>query len=239
MSFLRDAPERVLFYCEVEPESEGGETPLTDFKAVADELDPEVRSRFERKQLRIIRNYTGPKSRNLDLWQLKPWHDMFQTTDKDAVEEACKREGIDPIWRDDDRLTLISYQPAFREHPDTGEVVWFNHSQVFHLSTAEAELRRVARVQKDWRAALLAMVSDVVVGIRKKTTPAERQPMHVTWADGTEIDDADMEHVRDVIWRNTVRFRWKEGDFVLIDNRRVAHGRMPYRGPRRVLVAWA
>lgn len=239
MSFLRDAPSRVLFFCEIEPESIGGETPLTDFKAVADELNPAVRSRFERRQLRIIRNYTGPNSKNRDLWQLKPWHEMFQTADKDAVDEACKREGFDRIWRDDDRLTLISYQPAFREHPETGEVVWFNHSQVFHIDTAEAELRRVARVQKDWRAALLAMVSDVVIGVRKRTTDAELQPMHVTWADGGEIDAADMEHVRDVIWRNTVRFRWKKGDFVLIDNRRVAHGRMPYRGPRRVLVAWA
>lgn len=239
MSFLRDAPDRVLFFCEVEPTSPGGETPLTDFKAVADQLDPSVRRKFERRQLRIIRNYTGPKSRNRDLWQLKPWHEMFQTSDKDAVDEACRREGFDRIWRDDDRLTLISYQPAFREHPETGEVVWFNHSQVFHIDTAEAELRRVARVQRDWRAALLALVSEVVTGVRKKTTDAEKQPMHVTWADGSEIDREDMEHVRDVIWRNTVRYRWKHGDFVLIDNRRVAHGRMPYRGPRRVLVAWA
>lgn len=239
MSFLKNSPSRVMFFCETAPQSVGGETPLTDMKAVADQLKPEVRSRFERRQLKIIRNYTGPNTRSFDLWQLKPWHEMFLTTDKEAVEEACDREGISPIWRDNDRLTLISYQPAFREHPETGDIVWFNHTQVFHKDTAEAELRRVARVQHDLRSGLLAIVSEILMGLRGTFTEPERQPMHVTWADGQEIASEDLEHVRDVIWRNTIRFRWEKGDFVLIDNNRVAHGRMPYRGPRRILVAWA
>jgi hypothetical protein len=48
-----------------------------------------------------------------------------------------------------------------------------------------------------------------------------------------------MEHVRDVIWNNMVITPWRRGDVVAIDNHSVAHGRLPYRGPRQVAVCWA
>jgi hypothetical protein len=35
----------------------------------------------------------------------------------------------------------------------------------------------------------------------------------------------------------TVREPWRNGDVMLIDNMAVSHGRDPYRGSRRVLVA--
>jgi alpha-ketoglutarate-dependent taurine dioxygenase len=48
-----------------------------------------------------------------------------------------------------------------------------------------------------------------------------------------------MELVRDAIWDNMVFIRWRAGDVVAIDNFAVAHGRMPYEGPRKVAVCWA
>jgi ubiquinone/menaquinone biosynthesis C-methylase UbiE len=35
----------------------------------------------------------------------------------------------------------------------------------------------------------------------------------------------------------TERFKWKRGDLLLVDNVQVTHGRMPFRGKRRILVA--
>lgn len=63
--------------------------------------------------------------------------------------------------------------------------------------------------------------------------------MHCTYRDGQEIPDADLEHLRDLIWRNLVVLPWSRGDVVAIDNHAVGHGRLPYRGPRRVAVCWA
>jgi alpha-ketoglutarate-dependent taurine dioxygenase len=48
-----------------------------------------------------------------------------------------------------------------------------------------------------------------------------------------------MQKVRDAIWKNMVAFRWQQGDVVAIDNFGVAHGRLPFSGPRKITVCWA
>jgi hypothetical protein len=45
--------------------------------------------------------------------------------------------------------------------------------------------------------------------------------------------------VRDRGLAEAVNVPWVEGDLMLIDNVLVAHGRRPFTGPRRVLVAMA
>ena len=63
--------------------------------------------------------------------------------------------------------------------------------------------------------------------------------MHCTRLDGGEIPDADLEHVRDVVWRHLVVVPWRRGDVVAIDNQSTSHGRLPYEGPRQIAVCWA
>lgn len=239
MTFLKNPPDRLFFFCDIAPSSRGGETPLADFQRVWEDLPEEVRDAFATRGLKIIRNYSGPDSTGRDLWKLKPWHEMFHTTDREEVTRRCREEGFEPIWRNDDHLTLISYQPAIKAHPVTGRDVWFNHSQVFHLSTASSELARAALLDGNVRSGALSLVASLMVAVRRRLKDAELQSMHCQFGDGGEIPDAYMEEVRNAIWRNLVRYRWQEGDVICIDNHRVSHGRMPYKGPRRVLVAWA
>jgi hypothetical protein len=63
--------------------------------------------------------------------------------------------------------------------------------------------------------------------------------MDVRYDDGSAIPDSDMEKVRAAIWENLVALRWRQDDILVVDNRRVTHGRLPYRGPRTIAVAWA
>jgi hypothetical protein len=78
-----------------------------------------------------------------------------------------------------------------------------------------------------------------MVAMQRRTKSSDEQSMHCTYGDGREISDADMEHVRDVIWKHMVVTPWRRGDVLAIDNHSVAHGRLPYRGPRQVAVCWA
>lgn len=240
MSFVAHPPRRVFFFCIEPPAAGSGETPLVDFRAVYRDLDPAVRRRFEERGIRIVRNYAGPGAGGtLDLWKLKRWDEMFGTDDRAVVEATCQAEGFAVRWLADGGLRLISTQPAFRDHPDTGERVWHNHTQVFHLSAAPGEYRRIARLRPTLANVLWWQLARIMVAVQRATRSSDEQSMHCTYRDGGEIPDADMEHVRDVIWRHLVITPWQRGDVVAIDNHSVAHGRLPYRGPRQVAVCWA
>src|SRR5512139_746291 len=148
MSFVAHPPRRVFFFCLEAPAPGSGETPLVDFRAVYRDLDPAVRQRFESGGIRIVRNYAGPGAGSrFDLWKLKRWDEMFCSTDRALVEAKCKAEGFEVQWLPNQSLRLISTQPVFRDHPQTGERVWHNHTQVFHLSAAPGEYRRIARLR--------------------------------------------------------------------------------------------
>lgn len=241
MSFLPDPPSRLFFGCLVEPAGPGGETPLVDFGKVYRDLDARVRERFLEKGVRIIRNYAGPEGGSrFDLWKLKRWDEMFGTTDRAAIEARCLANGFSYTWRPGGLLRLEHEQPAARPHPISGEPVWFNHSQVFHLSAAPNEYRRIVEKRLDFiEIKVLSKVASAMVAMKRRLVRKEDQAMHCTFGDGEEIPDRDMEAVRDAIWANMVFSPWRRGDVVMIDNARIAHGRMPYRGPRKVVVAWS
>jgi alpha-ketoglutarate-dependent taurine dioxygenase len=48
-----------------------------------------------------------------------------------------------------------------------------------------------------------------------------------------------LKHIRAVVERETILHRWQKGDVMIVDNILVAHGRMPYFGPRKIAVAMA
>jgi alpha-ketoglutarate-dependent taurine dioxygenase len=239
MSFTAHPPSKLFFCCLVEPAAGSGETPLADFRAVLRSLDPNLVKRFEEKGLRIVRNYSGPGGGGrFDLWKLKRWDEMFLTTDEAAVEARCRDEGFDPIWTANGGLRLVSTQPIVRRHPVTGEPAWHNHSTTFHVSQAAGEYARIYRMRPTLKHFALLQLARVLESLQRRK-PADERAMHCTWADGTEIPDADMEAVRDAVWKHLVVVPWQRGDVVAIDNFAVSHGRLPYAGPRNVAVAWA
>ncbi|MEU6215320.1 TauD/TfdA family dioxygenase [Streptomyces sp. NPDC047023] len=67
--------------------------------------------------------------------------------------------------------------------------------------------------------------------------PPEQLPQSVTFADGEPIPAEYVVQVRDRGLAAAVDVDWRAGDVMVIDNILVGHGRRPYTGPRRLLVA--
>ncbi len=238
MSFTADPPRRLFFCCLVEPAAGSGETPVADVRRVLADLDPAVRRRFEERGLRIVRNYGATTTRRFDPWQLKPWTAMFGTDDRAVVEAKCRAEGFTPTWLPGGGLRLVSTQPVVRTHPATGEPAWHNHATTFHVSQAAGEYARIFRLRPTVRHWLVWQLARVLERLQR-ARPADARAMHCTHLDGGEIADADIEAVREAFWRHLVVFPWCRGDVLAIDNRAVAHGRLPYVGPREIAVCWA
>ncbi|TNF24946.1 MAG: taurine catabolism dioxygenase TauD [Bacteroidetes bacterium] len=240
MSFLPTAPRYLFFFCYVEPK-EGGETPVCDFRKVYEQMDPKVRSEFEQRGVKLIRNYSGPKSKKgNDVYQLKRWDELFKTTDRDAIADECKKNELTPTWMEDDRLKLVNTRPAVQRHPETGEMVWFNHLQVFHREAAAVEYEYIFKRRRDLFSLKFLMALKAITFYKRIFKKPSDEAMHMVFADNdAEIPKAYVQHVEDLIWKNLIATPWKLGDVLMIDNFSTSHGRLPYQGPRDILVAWS
>jgi alpha-ketoglutarate-dependent taurine dioxygenase len=198
---------RRLWFLCVRPADEGGATPLADSREVLAALDPEVRDRFIARGVEYRRNY-GPY---LDL----SWQEAFQTDDPAVVAERCREQRISFAWTDDGRLLTRAVRPAVVTHPVTGEAVWFNQAHLFHAANLPAAVR----------ASLAELVQP------------DHLPRGAFFGDGSPIEDTKIREIEGVYEDLAYDVRWQAGDVVLIDNLLMAHGRRPFAGERRVLVA--
>lgn len=142
------------------------------------------------------------------------WQETFQTDRKAGVEEYCELHDIQCEWLEDGSLRTRQILPAVRRHPSTGEPVWFNQAHLFHISN-------------------LGIVGEDLLEI----CGPERVPRNALFGDGSEIDEDALQEIRTAYDGHAAPVAWQSNDLVILDNMLWAHGRRPYTGPRRILVA--
>ena len=209
MSYRQSWPRKLFFFCE-QPPQQGGETNIADSRRILQAIDPDIVQRFADKQVAYIQNLH-------DGWGFgKSWQETFETDDRDSVEQHCRANGIEFRWTDKGLWTR-SICPGVIDHPLTGEAVWFNQADLWHVSS-----RGPAYQEK--------MV---------KVLGEDALPSNATYGDGTPISSSELDEVRRAYRATEIVNPWRQGDLLMLDNVLAAHGRKPFAGPRRVLVAMA
>ena len=206
-SFNQRWPRKILFACATPPES-GGETPLVDSRQVYQRLSPDLRRRFEERRVLYMRNY-GYEGIGL------PWREVFQTHDPAEVERQCRETAVQWEWRGEALLRTLAVRPAVIEHPVTREKVWFNQAQHWHVSCLDPQIR---------------------ASMESLFAPQDL-PRNCFFGDGSPIEDETMREILRVYDELEVSFPWQRGDVLLVDNLMTAHGRNPFTGERKILVA--
>jgi len=115
-------------------------------------------------------------------------------------------------WGDNDVLDYSNVRPALVYHPETKELLWFNHSHHNHKSWYE--------------------------DIYDFTDPTEGTPFHTTFANNEPIPRELIETIRSVLWKNSCVVKMRTGDVMLLDNMLCGHGRMSWSAgvSRKLLV---
>lgn len=191
------------------PALTGGETPIGSTRLLLSRIRADVREAFARKKIMYVRNY----GEGFGL----PWQTVFQTSERSAVEAYCRGVGIAVEWKSGDRLRTRQVGPALLRHPKTGESVWFNHGTFFHELTLPETVRNQLRSE---------FASDDL-------------PQNTFYGDGSPIEPEFVEHLQALYQAVMVQFPWQRGDVLMLDNMLALHGRGPFSGPRRVMVAMA
>jgi alpha-ketoglutarate-dependent taurine dioxygenase len=203
-------PGRLFFCCVVEP-GQGGETPIADNRKILRSLSPDIVEEFTNKQVKYLRNLHGGSGFGLS------WQAAFQTTDKAVVEKYCRDMLIDCEWKRDGGLRLQNTFTSVITHPRTGEQVWFNQAPQFHPSDYPTDI-----------------YESLLNSFRGKE---DEVPQTSSFGDGTPIDISALKHIRETMFGQATVFPWREGDVLMLDNVLVCHGRMPFSGQRKILLA--
>ena len=63
-----------------------------------EQLDPKVRDKFETKGVMYIRNYPPKKTYFSEPLLMKGWQAVFETKDKEVVEQELVKSGMNFEW---------------------------------------------------------------------------------------------------------------------------------------------
>jgi alpha-ketoglutarate-dependent taurine dioxygenase len=207
-SHLPRWPMKIFFHC-VQAAVQGGETPIVDCRRIYQNLPAAIRDRFASRKLMYVRNYIE----GLDV----SWQSFFKTSDRAAVEEACRQAGMAYEWLNNGTLRARQVCQAVATHRVTGEATFFNQIQLHHVSCLEPAVRET----------LLSIYAP------------DELPRNVYYGDGRPIEDSLVQEICELYREQAITFQWQAGDVLMLDNMLTAHGRNPYVGPRRIVVAMA
>lgn len=207
LSYVSCPPKKLVFCCLTEPQ-EGGQTQIADVRKVAKRIDPVILNEFnERGGWMLRRNYGVGFGPTIEK--------AFETDDHVKIKQYCEQANIAFIKISEKCIRTEQIRPAMHFHPVTREPVWFNHVAFWHHSSLCPKIR--------------ASMTQVL--------KIEEFPFLTCFADGSPIPDSYIKNIRQAYTAEQVMFDWQAGDVMLIDNWSVAHGRQPYSGARKIVVA--
>lgn len=145
-----------------------------------------------------------------------PWRKAYQTDDREEVERIARDAGMEINWLANDVLQT-RHRAQGCVAGESGSLLYFNQSNLFHPSNlpagAEAQLTQLFG--------------------------ADYLPRNAFYGDGSRISPDTIRRVNETFDRHAIGVPWRPGDVFFVDNMRHAHGRRPFKGARKLLVAMA
>ncbi len=223
MSYLRDYPKRVCFFCRL-PAPAGGATIVGDMNAFMQRLPDRIRDKLDRRGTRIVRNFapagsTGADGIVSDHPDKRGWDLVFGTESRDEADRTIRSLDMEPLWHEDGSLTTISTLNPFATHGITGHEYY---RSFVHLNTEVA-----GKVDPD------SDLAAVAAAIRK----SQKYPSGTYLGDGKALSDDDARAIKDIYQSLERSWIWHSGDVMMLDNLQTTHGREPFSGARDVQVA--
>ena len=220
MSFIKNYPRHIYFFCQT-PSKTGGATIIGDAREIAKTMPKQLYRRFAEKKLQYISNYYQHDIL-LDLVNKfarahKKWTEVFETTNKEQVEEMCRAQDFEYKWRKN-WIQIIQKRPALMNHEITNEEIWFNQAHLYDYNP---------KLVGFWN-----YLGTKLLYARPHTVMHE-----IAFQDGSPISRKELYQIMHTLDKCTISYPWQQGDTLILDNVLAMHGRAPFSGKRKILTA--
>ncbi|MCZ4278986.1 MAG: TauD/TfdA family dioxygenase [Rhodococcus sp. (in: high G+C Gram-positive bacteria)] len=220
MAYQENYPRFISFFCSTAPAALG-QTPIAHESDIFDALPEDLREKIRSESVIYVRRYLSRKFNEAKVKRLRsmfvPWQDAFKTESKAEVEKRCSEIGAEYSWDADDILTVRTELPTTRPHPATGKDVYFNQ-----LLTQNFSVKGLGPA---------GYLLHRAMGIKKSTAPR-----HSVLARSGELTGSELRAFDRAYNKATTAFRWKERDWLLVDNLQAMHARNRFIGTRAIWV---
>ena len=219
-------PTHVFFTC-IHNAEQGGYTPLADAHKVWLSLPDSLQEKLKTKGIRYRkfafgRGFFGKLLKAIiPDFDLFTWMSKYNSKDRKEVEQRLQDIGYQWHWTRDDNLIAEYNLPAYRVHPITGKIVWFNQSN--HLNYYNNNVNNYfIRIIKNPLARFLFL-------------KYKNSPYMADFGDGQCFSKQEATLIKQAIEKNTIATPWQPGDFMVLDNYSCMHGKTPHVGKRLIL----
>ena len=200
MAYVAESPKALAFLCR-HAFVGGGETYFADNIAATNEiLATDFGQKLKAKGVCYHRRLTN-RERFVDqipLGVYNHWQQSLGTTNRDEAKRLAEAKGLVVEWEGDELCTRF-YSDAYEYFPALDQNVLFSsiadHGMWFD----------------GWPLVM--------------HLPYEQRPLHMTFGDGSEFSQDDLQTFVDVYDNAGIKVEWAPGDVVVFCNYRFAHGR--------------
>lgn len=239
-AYVGHIPSTIMF-CPLEPAVRGGETLVADCRKIYHNLPQHLKEKFLGKKIQnnlimhdsvFLINGRVPKSQKA-INELGKLHNAKEVTRlsenltqfKFEIPAVIKDHNNDPLWFN---LMHIPKYLSYNVYIDT----WFAHK---YLGGGFRQIKAL------W-AIFLAFFKDLKFLLKNFLN---RDPENINFlseigdyffTDGTRLTLKERVQIILAIWKSTSVIQLEKGDILALDNKRLSHGRMPFKG-RRVFLA--
>lgn len=199
-------PQYLSFICKQVAEH-GGETTVYDCAKAFEYLPTELQKKFTQQNVIMHKRYVKhPRNTGNPSWAQVLGE---QATAADVMAH----------------FSAMGFQCSLHQEMDRGEMI----------EVVKTCLTKPVVYQYQGKQCLHASILGIAPHWYKEVGLGKTPPLTVTWDDNTPFSVEDFEAMSDALFAARIHYGgWQQHDVLIIDNPRVAHGRLPLIGDRRI-----
>lgn len=243
-SYVSFIPKIVMF-SPLEPAVQGGETLVADCRKIYQYLPKKLQEKLLGKTMTnklimhddvLLVNNRIPKS-------------------SEAIKQLGETQKSKETLRISENLSQFSFEiPAIIKHESSQDPIWFNllhiapyFSYNVYIDTWFAYKHKGGFLNKIKAISIigLSFLKDIKFLLESLMNRSPENQKFLSEignyyiSDGSKISFLDRIYINLAIWKSTAILPLNKGDIVILDNRLVSHGRMPFKGRRTFLTSMA